>query len=76
MTETTSFDLRTSPWIAVRTDRGIEEVSLLELFDRAGEIRALAGEIPSQDVAILRLLLVILRRGLPQSFDYPHERWA
>ncbi|CCI54962.1 type I-E CRISPR-associated protein Cse1/CasA [Nostocoides jenkinsii] len=76
MTGTTSFDLRTHPWIAVRTDGGVEEVSLLDLFRRAGEIRAIAGEIPTQDVALLRLLLVILHRSLPESFDYPHQRWA
>lgn len=76
MRHAATYDLRTQPWIAVRTAGGTEEISLHDVFRRASEVQALAGEIPTQDVAILRLLLVILRRALPESFDYPHERWA
>lgn len=58
-----SFDLTAEPWIRVRMLGGeVTELSLIEVFDRAHEIRALAGELPTQDVAILRLLLAILRR--------------
>lgn len=58
-----SFDLTTEPWIRVRMLSGeLTELSLVEVFDRAHEIRALAGELPTQDVAVLRLLLAILRR--------------
>jgi CRISPR system Cascade subunit CasA len=55
------FSLLTEPWIRVITLEGeVKEVSLLEVFEYAHEYRALAGELPTQDVAILRLLLAVL----------------
>jgi CRISPR system Cascade subunit CasA len=55
------FNLLHEPWLLVmRPDGEIETVSLLELFERAQEFRGLAGELPTQDVAVLRLLLAIL----------------
>ena len=55
------FNLLHEPWILVMAPNGMtEEVSLLELFRRASEWRGLAGELPTQDVAVLRLLLAIL----------------
>ena len=45
---------RDEPWIAVRIGDQVHEPSLREVFQRAGEIRGLAGEIPTQDAAILR----------------------
>jgi CRISPR system Cascade subunit CasA len=55
------FNLLSEPWIpAMRPDGVTEEVPLLELFRRAPEFRGLAGELPTQDVAMLRLLLAIL----------------
>ncbi|MDF2230600.1 type I-E CRISPR-associated protein Cse1/CasA [Cutibacterium acnes] len=48
------------PWISVRTpDNGVTEVSIREAFHRATEFRGLAGEIPTQEAAVLRLLLAI-----------------
>lgn len=55
------FNLLYEPWILVLNSQGeIEEVSLLTAFERAHELRGLAGELPTQDVAILRLLLAVL----------------
>lgn len=55
------FCLLHEPWILVMKSGGsTEEVSLLDLFRRAPEFLKLAGELPTQDVAILRLLLAIL----------------
>ncbi|MGX6427861.1 type I-E CRISPR-associated protein Cse1/CasA [Levilactobacillus yonginensis] len=57
-----SFNLTTNPWIkviAVDTQRE-QTVSLIELFENAQNYRQLAGEMRSQDLAILRLLLAIL----------------
>lgn len=57
------------PWIvAMKDDGSTEELSIMETFRRAHEIKFLAGELPTQDIAILRLLLAImycvyLRRG-------------
>jgi CRISPR system Cascade subunit CasA len=55
------FCLLDSDWIKVlNSDGQTEEVSLLDVFRRAHEFKDLAGELPTQDVAILRLLLAIL----------------
>lgn len=55
------FNLLREPWILVKKPEGsIEEVSILELFRKAPRWQSLAGELPTQDIAILRLLLAIL----------------
>ncbi|MCJ1995820.1 type I-E CRISPR-associated protein Cse1/CasA [Lactococcus piscium] len=56
------FNLLDEPWLVVMTDdKGtIKEVSLKELFEHAHEYKCLAGETPTQDFAILRLLLAVL----------------
>lgn len=59
--EAIEFNLLREPWIRVMdSDCGIEEVSLIEALTRAHEFRALSGELPTQDYAILRLLLAAL----------------
>lgn len=57
-----SFNLTTDPWIKViQTDNGQEKsVSLIEFFNHVQDYRQLAGEMRSQDLAILRFLLAIL----------------
>lgn len=71
-----SFDLVDRPWILVHNQDGrVEEVSLLDLFQRAHELRAVLGEIPTQTFAIMRLLLAILHRaveGPPDAADWGH----
>lgn len=63
-----TFDLITEPWIRVRFSTGeTTEVSLHDAFARAHQIKAIAGELATQDVAILRLLLAILRRSHPDA---------
>ena len=55
------FCLLHEPWIRVmEKSGGIIEVSLLDLFRYAHEFQRLAGELPTQDTAILRLLLAVL----------------
>lgn len=55
------FNLLREPWIMVLDIGGkTREVSLLEVLERAHEFRGLAGELPTQDVAILRLLMAAL----------------
>ncbi|GAF37079.1 type I-E CRISPR-associated protein Cse1/CasA [Lentilactobacillus farraginis] len=59
---TKHFNLTTDPWIKVidkRTDQE-EIVSMIELFKNAQNYRQLAGEMRSQDLAVLRLLLAVL----------------
>jgi len=72
---TLSFDLTSEPWIAVRLlDGELTELSLLDAFRRAGEIRDLAGEVPTQTFAIVRLMLAVLYRTLGGS-AFDDKRW-
>lgn len=60
-----SFNLLDERWLPVcTTDGNLREVGLLELFERAGEIRALAETAPPSLIALYRLLLTITHRAL------------
>ena len=55
------FNLLDEPWVRVLCpDCTVREVSLTDALLRAHEYKALAGELPTQDVAVLRLLLAVL----------------
>lgn len=55
------FNLLDEPWIVVKTKANETKTwSILELFEHAHEAQELAGELPTQDVAIMRLLLAIM----------------
>lgn len=55
------FNLLDEPWIVVRTKANIRMTwSLLDTFAHAHEAVALAGELPTQDIAVMRLLLAIM----------------
>ncbi|MGI6141841.1 MAG: type I-E CRISPR-associated protein Cse1/CasA [Caldicoprobacterales bacterium] len=81
------FNLLYEPWIKVmKKDGDTTEVSVLDLFRHAHEFQSLAGELPTQNVAILRLLLAILHavferydvKGNYSPFTSPDEaltRW-
>lgn len=59
----TGFSLVDEAWIPVLDAAGQRrEVSLLGLFEQAGELRMIACELPTQTFAILRLALAILHR--------------
>jgi len=62
MMDNKSFNLVTDPWIKVIEKQSNHErtVSLIELFKSSQSYRQLAGEMHSQDLAVLRLLLAIL----------------
>ena len=73
-----SFNLLDEPWIRVtRLDGTSDEVSLLAVFREATDISGIHGEIASQDVAILRLLLAICHRtmGGPENMDTWEKYW-
>ena len=56
-----AFNLLHEPWIKVRLFNGeVQEVSLPEAFEKAHQLEGLSGELPTQDVAIMRLLLAVL----------------
>lgn len=56
------FNLTTDPWIKIMTIETNQEkmVSLIDLFKNASHYRQLVGDMHSQDLALLRLLLAIL----------------
>lgn len=60
------FNLLDEPWIPVRLlDGTIADVGLLELLRRTTEIADLACELPTQNIAIQRLVLAIAYRVAP-----------
>lgn len=68
MTTHATYNLVDEPWIEVLTTTGeAQTLSIRDVFHRSSEIRQLAGELPTQDAAVLRLLLAILYRALPVS---------
>ncbi|MER5982811.1 type I-E CRISPR-associated protein Cse1/CasA [Streptomyces sp. NPDC001787] len=63
-----SFDLVSRPWLPVlRKDGTTAELSLLEVFAQAGGVRRLVGDLPTQELALLRLLLAILYDALDEA---------
>ncbi|MFI1956015.1 type I-E CRISPR-associated protein Cse1/CasA [Streptomyces xinghaiensis] len=73
-----SFNLVSDPWLPVqRADGTVEEVSLAELFAQAGDLRRLVGDLPTQDMALLRLLLAIVYDALdgPAEIEDWEELW-
>lgn len=85
--EPMEFNLLQEPWIRVRTqDCTVKEVSLTDALLHAQEYADLAGEMPTQDAAILRLLLAVLHtvfsrvdeNGMPAPFEETDDallRW-
>lgn len=76
---TPSFNLLDEPWIRVTWLSGeSEEVSLLTLFRDATQIEGIHGEIASQNIAILRLLLAICHRTMdgPEDLEVWREYWS
>ncbi|MGA3525479.1 type I-E CRISPR-associated protein Cse1/CasA [Melissospora conviva] len=60
---TTGFSLIDEEWIPVLDAAGQRrDVSLLGLFEQAGDARMIACELPTQTFAVLRLALAILHR--------------
>lgn len=66
------FNLVYEPWIKVRCGDEVSEVSLLEALVNAHRYTALAGEMPTQDIAMLRLLLAVLHAAL-QNMEVEYE---
>ena len=62
------FNLLYEPWILVKNRQNkTKEWSLLGVFKHAHEAQQLAGELPTQDVAIMRLLLAIMHGAFVTS---------
>lgn len=64
-TNAMSYNLIDCPWILVQGfDGRVEELSILEALARAGRVKAVVGEVPTQVFAIVRLLLAVLHRAV------------
>lgn len=76
----TTFSLLDEPWLPVQlAGGGVTRLGLLELFERSGEIVALAETAPPSLIAEYRLLLAITHRALSRAFggwkDKDRRRW-
>ncbi|MGW2612193.1 type I-E CRISPR-associated protein Cse1/CasA [Streptomyces mirabilis] len=74
-----SFDLTTQPWIPVlRLDCAQDELSLREVFEQVGTLRRLVGDLPTQEFALIRLLLALAHDALAGPRDAEHwaDLWA
>lgn len=73
-----SFDLTREPWLPVqRLDGSADVLSLRGVFLEAGDLRRLDGELPTQEFALLRVLLAILHDVTDGPLDAQHwfELW-
>ncbi len=73
-----SFDLTHSRWLPVCRRDGTEDVlSLRDVFAQAKDLRRLVGDVPTQEFALLRLLLAILHDAIegPLDVDEWQELW-
>jgi CRISPR system Cascade subunit CasA len=65
-----SFDLTQQRWLHVqRLDGSEDELSLREVFAQADSLRRLVGDVPSQELALLRLLMAILHDAVDGPAD-------
>ncbi|MFI1377797.1 type I-E CRISPR-associated protein Cse1/CasA [Embleya sp. NPDC020886] len=73
-----SFDLVDRPWLPVqRSDGSEDELSLAEVFAQAGSLRRIVGDLPTQEFALLRLLLAIAHDAVdgPEDIDAWADLW-
>jgi len=73
-----SFDLTSEPWLPVQRRDGTEDVlSLREVFAQADQLRRLVGDVPTQEFALLRLLLAIVHDAIdgPRDLEQWQELW-
>lgn len=72
-----SFNLLDQPWIVCVTSTGTEKLSIRQIFDGTTTPIQVLGDSPTQDYAVLRVLLAIFwraHRGSPE--DSPSwEKW-
>lgn len=65
------FNLLDEPWISVLVDKTGEkkDVSMMELFQNAGSYHSLAGEMETQNFAVMRFLLAAIQTVFSR-FDF------
>ncbi|MFF9527471.1 type I-E CRISPR-associated protein Cse1/CasA [Streptomyces achromogenes] len=73
--EAPSFDLTRRPWIPVLHSNGSQhELSLRQVFDQAGDLRRVVGDLATQEFALIRLLLAVAHDALDGPAGV--EEWA
>lgn len=72
-----TFSLTHERWLSVRGLAGErEEVGILDAFANAHRFSGLSGDIPTQNVALTRLLLAVIHGSLgPRDLDAWRELW-
>ncbi|WP_019547928.1 type I-E CRISPR-associated protein Cse1/CasA [Streptomyces sulphureus] len=74
-----SFDLTTQPWLPVLLRDGVEkELSLTDVFQHLERIRRIPGDLPTQEFALVRLLLAVVYDALdggPPTRQAWEELW-
>ncbi|QMU18110.1 type I-E CRISPR-associated protein Cse1/CasA [Streptomyces pristinaespiralis] len=73
------FGLTTQPWIPVlRGDGTQDELSLREVFAQAAGLRRIVGDLPTQEFALVRLMLAVVHDALdgPQDIEDWSDLWA
>ncbi|MET9219045.1 type I-E CRISPR-associated protein Cse1/CasA [Streptomyces sp. NPDC003300] len=73
-----SFDLVSRPWIPVqRLDGTTDEMSLRDVFAEAAGLRRIVGDVPTQEFALIRLLLAVLHDAVdgPREIEDWGELW-
>lgn len=70
----TEFNLLDEPWVRV-IDKScnVIEVSLKDAIVNAHEYKALSGELPTQDVAVMRVILAVLHTVISRYDEYGEE---
>lgn len=72
---TASFNLVEEQWIPVRDVGGADrEVSITEVLTESHLLQRIGGDIPTQEFALTRLLLAVVRRAIDWGSD-PVDRW-
>ncbi|MBP3748715.1 MAG: type I-E CRISPR-associated protein Cse1/CasA [Ruminobacter sp.] len=67
------FNLLDEPWISVLAESGEKkEVSMLDIFKNAGDFLQIAGEMETQNFAVMRFLLSVVQTVFSR-FDYNGE---
>ncbi|MFD8799942.1 type I-E CRISPR-associated protein Cse1/CasA [Streptomyces atroolivaceus] len=77
--DTLSFDLTSQPWIPVLRSNGEQdELSLRQVFEQASELRRIVGDLPTQEFALVRLLLAVAHDALggPEEIDDWSDLWG
>ncbi|MFD0068783.1 type I-E CRISPR-associated protein Cse1/CasA [Streptomyces sp. NPDC127574] len=70
---TISFDLTDQPWIGVvRDDGSQDDLSLRQIFAQASRVRRIVADLPTQEFALLRLLLAVSHDALEGPRDLDH----